>query len=151
MSRNIQQELLLFSSNWVLVLQEIKTNQCQPFGDWPIRSQTINYTIVPLLLRQRQFILRKCKCGGTGLYKWCVKLWVIYRIVMQVFSHNSGKQLLFILSTLSTAFGIVILSLACVNCIMMPNWELKSQFPRYLIALLRYEVPSLTKSPLNFN
>lgn len=146
MSRNVQQELLLFSSNWVLVLQQIKPNQCQPFGDWPTRSQTINYTILPLLLQQRQFILQKCKCGGTGLYKWCVNLWVVYRIAMQVFSHNSGKQLIFILSTLSTIFSIVILSFACVNCIMMPNWELKFQFPRYLIALLRYEVPSLTKT-----
>ena len=82
--------------------------------------------ILPLLLQQRQFILQKCKCGGTGLYKWCVKLWVIYRIAMQFFSHNSGKLLLFILSTLSTALCIVIRSLACVNCIMMPNWELKS-------------------------
>lgn len=64
-----------------------------------------------------------------------VKLWVIYRIAMQFFSHRSGKLLLFILSTLSTAFSIVILSLAWVNCIMLPNWELKSISPRYIIAL----------------
>ena len=69
---------------------------------------------------------------------------------MQLFSHNSGKLLLFILSTLSTAFSIVILSLACVNCIMMPDWELKSLVSTIFNCSLSYEVPSLTKSPLNF-